>query len=216
MRAAYERGETDEFIQPTLVGEEGRIRDGDAVVFFNFRPDRARQLTRALGEDDFAEFDLGERPRVALTTLTSYQEDWDYPVAFPPARPSLTLASVLAERGIAQLHVAETEKYAHVTYFFNGGEENPYEGEERRLVDSPRDVATYDEKPEMSAEAAADAFVEELGGAATSASASSTSRTRTWSATPATSPRPCAPSRPWTAASAACWRRCTPRAAPAS
>ena len=84
MRAAYERGETDEFIQPTLVGEEGRIRDGDAVVFFNFRPDRARQLTRALGEDDFAEFDRGERPRVALTTLTEYQEDWDYPVAFPP------------------------------------------------------------------------------------------------------------------------------------
>ena len=164
MRAAYERGETDEFIQPTLVGEEGRIRDGDAVVFFNFRPDRARELTRALGEDGFEEFDLGERPRVSLTTLTSYQEDWDYPVAFPPARPSITLASVLAERGIAQLHVAETEKYAHVTYFFNGGEENPYEGEERRLVDSPRDVATYDEKPEMSAEAAADAFVEEWAG----------------------------------------------------
>jgi 2,3-bisphosphoglycerate-independent phosphoglycerate mutase len=160
VRAAYERGETDEFIQPTLVGEEGRIRDGDAVVFFNFRPDRARELTRALGEDDFAEFDRGERPRVALTALTSYQEDWHYPVAFPPARPELTLASVLAERGIAQLHVAETEKYAHVTYFFNGGEEHPYEGEERRLVDSPRDVATYDEKPEMSAEAAAAAFVE--------------------------------------------------------
>ena len=160
VRAAYERGETDEFIQPTRVGEEGRIRDGDAVIFFNFRPDRARQLSRALGEDGFDEFDLGERPRVSLTTLTSYQEDWDYPIMFPPARPDVTLASVLAERGLAQLHVAETEKYAHVTYFFNGGEENPYEGEERRLVDSPRDVATYDEKPEMSAEAAADAFVE--------------------------------------------------------
>ena len=158
--AAYERGETDEFIQPTLVGEEGRIRDGDAVVFFNFRPDRARELTRALGEDDFAEFDRGERPQVALTTLTSYQEDWHYPVAFPPARPEVTLASVLAERGIGQLHVAETEKYAHVTYFFNGGEEHPYEGEERHLVDSPRDVSTYDEKPEMSAEEAAAAFVD--------------------------------------------------------
>jgi 2,3-bisphosphoglycerate-independent phosphoglycerate mutase len=130
------------------------------VIFFNFRPDRARQLTRALGEDGFGEFDLGERPQVSLTTLTSYQEDWDYPIMFPPARPDVTLASVLAERGLAQLHVAETEKYAHVTYFFNGGEEDPYEGEERRLVDSPRDVATYDEKPEMSAEAAADAFVE--------------------------------------------------------
>ena len=160
VRAAYERGETDEFIQPTLVGDEGRIRDGDAVVFFNFRPDRARQMSRALGEGDFGEFDRGDRPRVQLTTLTSYQEDWDYPVAFPPARPEVTLASVLAERGIAQLHVAETEKYAHVTYFFNGGEEDPYEGEERRLVDSPRDVATYDEKPEMSADAAAEAFVE--------------------------------------------------------
>ena len=160
VRAAYERGETDEFIQPTLVGDEGRIRAGDAVIFFNFRPDRARQLSRALGEEDFGEFDRGERPSVRLTTLTSYQEDWDYPVVFPPARPEVTLASVLAERGIAQLHVAETEKYAHVTYFFNGGEEDPYEGEERRLVDSPRDVATYDEKPEMSAEEAAAAFVE--------------------------------------------------------
>jgi 2,3-bisphosphoglycerate-independent phosphoglycerate mutase len=148
VRAAYERGETDEFIVPTLVGDEGRIRDGDSVVFFNFRPDRARQLTQALGKADFR-----------LTTLTQYQEDWDYPVAFPQERPSVTLASTLADRGVAQLHVAETEKYAHVTYFFNGGEEDPYPGEERRLVDSPRDVATYDERPEMSAEAAADAFV---------------------------------------------------------
>jgi 2,3-bisphosphoglycerate-independent phosphoglycerate mutase len=160
VRAAYERGETDEFIVPTAVGEEGRIRDGDSVIFFNFRPDRARQLTRALGEPDFAEFDRGEVPEVNLTTLTEYQEDWSYPVAFPPARPELTLASFLAERGLRQLHVAETEKYAHVTYFFNGGEEDEYPGEERRLVDSPRDVKTYDEKPEMSAEAATDAFVE--------------------------------------------------------
>jgi 2,3-bisphosphoglycerate-independent phosphoglycerate mutase len=148
VRAAYERDETDEFIKPTLVGEEGRIRAGDSAVFFNFRPDRARQLTEALGDD------------VKLTTLTRYREDWDYPVAFPPARPAVTLASTLADRGIAQLHVAETEKYAHVTYFFNGGEEDEYEGEEHRLVDSPRDVPTYDKKPEMSAAAAADAFVE--------------------------------------------------------
>ena len=148
VRAAYERGETDEFIKPTLVGEEGRIRDGDSAIFFNFRPDRARQLTEALGDD------------VKLTTLTQYQEHWDYPVAFPPARPEVTLASTLADRGIAQLHVAETEKYAHVTYFFNGGEEDCYEGEEHRLVDSARDVPTYDKKPEMSAAAAADAFVE--------------------------------------------------------
>jgi 2,3-bisphosphoglycerate-independent phosphoglycerate mutase len=149
VRAAYERGETDEFIKPTLVGDEGRIRDGDSVIFFNFRPDRARQLTTKLDEGR----------DVRLTTLTQYHEDWDYPIAFPPARPELTLASVLAERGVEQLHVAETEKYAHVTYFFNGGEEDPYPGEDRRLVDSPRDVATYDEKPEMSAREAAAAFV---------------------------------------------------------
>jgi 2,3-bisphosphoglycerate-independent phosphoglycerate mutase len=159
VRAAYERDETDEFIKPTVVGEEARIRSGDAVLYFNFRPDRARQLTRALGEPDFNEFDPGDAPEVRLTTLTEYQEDWDYPVAFPPERPQTTLASTLAERGIAQLHVAETEKYAHVTYFFNGGEENPYEGEERYLVDSRRDVPTYDHAPEMSAEAAAAAFV---------------------------------------------------------
>jgi 2,3-bisphosphoglycerate-independent phosphoglycerate mutase len=150
VRKAYERGETDEFIKPTLVGEEGRIRDGDSVIFFNFRPDRARQLTQA----------LDERLDIRLTTLTEYQEGWDYPVAFPPTRPEVTLASVLSERGVDQLHVAETEKYAHVTYFLNGGEEDPYPGEERRLVDSPRDVPTYDKKPEMSADAATDAFVE--------------------------------------------------------
>ncbi|HYZ29184.1 MAG TPA: 2,3-bisphosphoglycerate-independent phosphoglycerate mutase, partial [Thermoleophilaceae bacterium] len=159
VRAAYERDETDEFIKPTVVGDEGRIRPGDAVVFFNFRPDRARQLTRALGEPEFAEFDRGDAPEVRLTTLTEYQEEWDYPTAFPPERPQTTIASTLAERGVAQLHVAETEKYAHVTYFFNGGEETPYKGEERYLVDSPREVPTYDHKPEMSAEAAADAFV---------------------------------------------------------
>jgi 2,3-bisphosphoglycerate-independent phosphoglycerate mutase len=150
VRAAYERGETDEFIKPTLVGEEGRIRPGDQVIFFNFRPDRARQLTEV----------LSKVPDVRITTLTEYQEDWDHPVAFPQERPDVTLASTLAERGLKQLHVAETEKYAHVTYFFNGGEEDPYEGEDRCLVDSPRDVPTYDHKPEMSAREATDAFVE--------------------------------------------------------
>ncbi len=160
VRASYERGETDEFVKPTLVGEEGRIRPGDAVVFFNFRPDRARQLTRALAEPGFDAFDRGEFLAPNYTTLTEYKEEWDYPVAFPPDRPKATLASVLADRDIRQLHVAETEKYAHVTYFFNGGEEDAYAGEERCLVDSPREVPTYDHKPEMSANAAADAFVE--------------------------------------------------------
>jgi 2,3-bisphosphoglycerate-independent phosphoglycerate mutase len=158
VRAGYERGETDEFVKPTVVGEGAPVRDGDSVLFFNFRPDRARQMSRALGERDFAEFDRGAAPEVRLTTLTEYQEEFPYPVAFPPERPATTLAATLAERGVAQLHVAETEKYAHVTYFFNGGEEHPYPGEEHRLVDSPRDVPTYDHRPEMSARAAADAF----------------------------------------------------------
>jgi 2,3-bisphosphoglycerate-independent phosphoglycerate mutase len=149
VRAAYERGETDEFIKPTVVDGDGRIRQDDSVIFFNFRPDRARQMTQKLGEAGFR-----------ITTLTEYNEDWDYPIAFPPARPSVTLASTLADRGKEQLHVAETEKYAHVTYFFNGGEEDEYPGEERELVDSPRDVPTYDKKPEMSAREAAAAFTE--------------------------------------------------------
>jgi 2,3-bisphosphoglycerate-independent phosphoglycerate mutase len=148
VRAAYERDETDEFIVPTLVGEEGHVREGDAVVFFNFRPDRARQLCELIG------------PHVDLTTMTEYHEDWSYQTAFPPERPAVTLASFLAERKVPQLHVAETEKYAHVTYFFNGGEEDPYPGEDRSLVDSPRDVPTYDHKPEMSAHEATASFVE--------------------------------------------------------
>ena len=160
VQAAYDRGETDEFIQPTIVGEPRTVRDGDSVITFNFRPDRMRQLVRTLGEPDFAEFDRRGFPRIHLTTMTRYHEDWDYPVAFPEARPKITLAQVLAERGDRQLHVAETEKYAHVTYFFNGGEEHSYPGEERRLVPSPRDVATYDQKPEMSAQQAAAAFAQ--------------------------------------------------------
>ena len=128
-----------------LVGEEAKIRREDSVIFFNFRPDRARQLTEKLSEHV-------DR----ITTLTEYQEEWDYPVAFPPSRPEVTLAGVLAERGVEQLHVAETEKYAHVTYFFNGGEEPEHEGETLSLVDSPRDVPTYDKKPEMSAYEAAE------------------------------------------------------------
>ncbi|MGI9080738.1 MAG: 2,3-bisphosphoglycerate-independent phosphoglycerate mutase [Thermoleophilaceae bacterium] len=160
VRAAYARGETDEFVKPTLVGGEGCIREGDPVLFLNFRPDRARQLTRALGEPDLLEFDRGTAPAVIFSTLTQYQDDWSYPVAFPPERPQTTLASVLEARVTAQLHMAETEKYAHVTYFFNGGEETPYAGEDRCLVASPRDVPTYDEKPAMSAVEVTDAFVE--------------------------------------------------------
>ncbi len=157
---AYSRDETDEFISPTLVGSEASIRPGDSVIAFNFRPDRMREITRALAEPGFEEFDRGgAQPIERYVTMTSYEEDWDYPVAFPPERPATTLPAVLAEQGARQLHVAETEKYAHVTYFFGGGKEQPYEGERRELVPSPRDVPTYDHKPEMSAAGAADAFV---------------------------------------------------------
>jgi 2,3-bisphosphoglycerate-independent phosphoglycerate mutase len=160
--AAYARGETDEFVEPTLIGgDDARIGPGDSVIAFNFRPDRMRELTRALAEPGFAEFDResGE-PLTRYTTLTEYEEGWPYPVAFPPERPRTTLGRVLASAGAKQLHVAETEKYPHVTYFFNGGEETPLAGETRALVDSPRDVPTYDHKPEMSARAAAAAFTE--------------------------------------------------------
>jgi 2,3-bisphosphoglycerate-independent phosphoglycerate mutase len=160
-KAAYERGETDEFIAPTVVGEDTEIRPGDAVVAFNFRPDRMREITQALADPDFSEIDRGGTPVVErYATMTSYEEDWEYPVLFPPHRPAITLAKVLSDRGLGQLHVAETEKYPHVTYFFNGGEEHPYPGEVRELVPSPRDVPTYDHKPEMSAPEATDAFVE--------------------------------------------------------
>jgi 2,3-bisphosphoglycerate-independent phosphoglycerate mutase len=174
VRDAYERGETDEFIEPTLVGEEARIRPQDGVICFNFRPDRMRQLTRALAEPGFdagrssvGGQDLpgwegrgGAAPIARLTTFTEYEEGWPYPVVFSPERPATTLSAVLAAQGASQLHVAETEKYAHVTYFFNGGEEAPLPGERRELVPSPRDVPTYDHKPQMSAPEAATAFVE--------------------------------------------------------
>jgi 2,3-bisphosphoglycerate-independent phosphoglycerate mutase len=159
-RGSYERGETDEFIRPTVVGDYDGMADGDAVLHFNFRPDRARELVRALGEPDFDEFPRGVAPAIHLTTLTEYRKGWEYPVAFRPQAPAVTLAQVIASEGAEQLHVAETEKYAHVTYFFNGGREEEWEGEERCLVPSVRDVPTYDQRPEMSARAAADEFCE--------------------------------------------------------
>ncbi|HZA88766.1 MAG TPA: 2,3-bisphosphoglycerate-independent phosphoglycerate mutase [Solirubrobacterales bacterium] len=158
VRASHERGETDEFVRPTVIGGYDGVADGDAALFFNFRPDRARQLVRALGEPGFDEFPRGSAPRLHVATMTEYQAEWDYPQAFPPRDPEVTLASVVAGRGERQLHVAETEKYAHVTYFFNGGREQEWAGEDRTLVDSPRDVPTYDKRPEMSAADAAEAF----------------------------------------------------------
>jgi 2,3-bisphosphoglycerate-independent phosphoglycerate mutase len=155
---AYERGETDEFVKPTVIGAYDGVAAGDVGIFINFRPDRAREMTLALAEPGFAEFARAGGPLLELTTMTVYRKGWPYPVAFPEARPKTTLAETISEAGGRQLHVAETEKYAHVTYFFNGGREQEWEGEERHLVDSPRDVPTYDHKPEMSARAAADTF----------------------------------------------------------
>jgi 2,3-bisphosphoglycerate-independent phosphoglycerate mutase len=164
VRASHERGKTDEFVRPTVIGDYDGATEGDAALLFNFRPDRARQLVRALGEPDFDEFPRGIAPRMAVATMTRYRAGWEYPVAFPPSDPEVTLASVLAANGARQLHVAETEKYAHVTYFFNGGREAEWDGEERRLVDSPRDVPTYDHRPEMSATAAQRAFCDKWRG----------------------------------------------------
>jgi len=160
----YRRGETDEFITPTRVGEEGSIRGGDSVISFNFRPDRVREITRALADPDCTEIDRrGAPPVTRYTCLTEYDERWTYPVAFASVRPPITLPRVIAATGGAQLHVAETEKYPHVTYFFGGGEEDPEPGERREVVPSPRDVPTYDHKPQMSAREATAAFVKAWG-----------------------------------------------------
>jgi 2,3-bisphosphoglycerate-independent phosphoglycerate mutase len=161
VRGAYGREETDEFIKPVRVGEEAQIRPGDSVLGLNFRPDRMREITRALADPSFDEIERGGAETVKrYATMTEYEEGWPYPVAFPPSRPATTIGAVIAARGERQLHVAETEKYPHVTYFFNGGDEEAYAGERRELVPSPRDVPTYDYKPAMSAPEAAAAFVE--------------------------------------------------------
>jgi 2,3-bisphosphoglycerate-independent phosphoglycerate mutase len=150
VEASYARGVTDEFIEPVVLPLP-RLTQGDAAIHFNFRPDRARQLSQRLLEEG-----------VDLTTMTRYRDDFDCPVVFEEQFVADTMAEVLAEHGLRQLHVAETEKYAHVTYFFNGGREQEWVGETRILVPSPRDVATYDQKPEMSAAEVVDRFAAEL------------------------------------------------------
>ena len=152
VRASYEAGITDEFIEPLVLPHPRLNLENDTAVFFNFRPDRARQLSERLLEAG-----------ADLTTMTRYREDFDCPVAFPEHVVDQTLAEVLAAQGARQLHLAETEKYAHVTYFFNGGEEREWEGETRILVPSPRDVATYDLKPEMSAAEVEQRFEDAVG-----------------------------------------------------
>src|SRR6185369_13223247 len=155
VESAYARGVTDEFMEPISVRESPSsaarvVAGGDSVVFFNFRADRTRELTRAFFEDPFEGFARSVHPRVLFTTMTEYQAQFGLPAAFPPQSLVNSLPQVLADRGMTNLRIAETEKYAHVTFFFNGGEERVYPGEERILVPSPR-IATYDLKPEMSA-----------------------------------------------------------------
>jgi 2,3-bisphosphoglycerate-independent phosphoglycerate mutase len=149
---SYKRGVTDEFIEPIVLDGHPRLGADDVAIFFNFRPDRARQLAQRLVEAG-----------IDLTTMTRYRADLPCPVAFEEQKVDHTLAEILADNGLTQLHVAETEKYAHVTYFFNGGEEREWEGETRILVPSPRDVPSYDHKPEMSASEVAERFCAEIG-----------------------------------------------------
>ncbi len=160
--AAYERGESDEFITPIAITDpqgapRACIEDGDSVFFFNFRADRARQITRAFTEDDFKEFRRRRIPSLSrYVCMTLYDENFSLPMAFPPVHLEEILGEVISREGLHQLRIAETEKYAHVTYFFNGGEEKPFANEDRCLIPSPREVPTYDHKPEMSAIAVTD------------------------------------------------------------
>jgi 2,3-bisphosphoglycerate-independent phosphoglycerate mutase len=155
VRQSYEQGVTDEFVEPIVIVRQtaevvATLKDGDAVVFFNFRPDRARQLTRALTVPGFNEFDVSDRPKVDFVCFTMYDRTFDLPVAFPPRHHKNVLAEAWANLRVRNYRLAETEKYAHVTYFFNGGVETEFECERRLLVPSPR-IATYDLQPEMSA-----------------------------------------------------------------
>ncbi|MBZ5487385.1 2,3-bisphosphoglycerate-independent phosphoglycerate mutase [Halomonas aquamarina] len=168
LRDAYERGETDEFVAPSSVVHDGNpvtLQDGDAAFFMNFRADRARELTRAFVEPDFAGFSRKACPALAgkgLVMLTQYAADIPAPAAFPPFDLNDTLGEVVAKRGLTQLRIAETEKYPHVTFFFSGGREAEFDGETRILLPSPQDVRTYDEKPEMSAYEITEKLVEAI------------------------------------------------------
>jgi len=164
VQQAYDRGETDEFVLPTVIGDggEGAIQAGDGIIFFNFRPDRARQLTRVFVDPSFSDFARakGFFP-VHFATFTQYDETLPVQVAYAPDFPRNTLGEVVSKAGLQQLRIAETEKYAHVTFFFSGGEEKPFAGEERILIPSPK-VATYDLQPEMSAREVTDRAVQEI------------------------------------------------------
>jgi 2,3-bisphosphoglycerate-independent phosphoglycerate mutase len=167
VRRFYEQGVTDEFMEPIAVltpegAHLGRIEDGDALIFFNFRADRMRQIVTAFKDDDFSGFHRAVHPKTELITMNRYHEDFDLPVLFPPLEVKNHLGEVLSRAGLKQLRIAETEKYAHVTFFFNGGSDTQSPGEERVLIPSPK-VATYDLKPEMSLFEVTDRVLEEIG-----------------------------------------------------
>jgi 2,3-bisphosphoglycerate-independent phosphoglycerate mutase len=169
IQSAYRRGESDEFVKPiAITGTDGRplamIQDQDGIIFFNFRADRAREITRAFTDPAFDGFRRPALPKLCdYVCMTLYDEHFNLPVAFPPNRLEGILGEVISQKGLRQLRIAETEKYAHVTYFFNGGEEKPFAGEDRCLIPSPRDVATYDMKPEMSAAAVTQEVLARIG-----------------------------------------------------
>lgn len=164
---SYDKRETDEFVEPTVIVDEkgqpvSRIQSGDGVIFYNFRADRAREITRAFVDEEFQGFDRGEnRPKVHYVCMTQYDATIDAPVAFPPQNLGNTLGQVLAREKQKQLRIAETEKYAHVTFFFNGGVEEPNDGEDRVLIPSPK-VATYNLQPEMSANEVTEAVIDKI------------------------------------------------------
>ena len=166
IRESYKEKITDEFVLPAVMKDvvpAGLIHDGDGVIFFNFRADRARELTKAITDDSFAEFPRKRRPKLSsYTTMTQYDETFNVPAAYKPREIRRILGEIASQAGVRQLRIAETEKYAHVTYFFNGGEEKESPGEERILIPSPKDVATYDLKPEMSARPVTEALVKYL------------------------------------------------------
>jgi 2,3-bisphosphoglycerate-independent phosphoglycerate mutase len=161
IEAAYAQGETDEFIQPAVLADAVQVESGDSVIFFNFRNDRPRQLAAALSQPDFDKFNLGDYTSATVTCLTEYDPEFLLPIGYAPERPQSTVASVVSRAGYKQLHCAETEKYAHVTYFFNGGKKKPFAGEDHIMINSP-DVPTYDKQPEMSAAEVADTIIEAL------------------------------------------------------
>lgn len=168
---AYAAGQTDEFVKPRVIvpagGQPDLVEDGDGIIFFNFRSDRAREITRAFTQEDFSGFEPPHRPDLAIyVCLTEYDETFDLPVAFPSESYPHLLGEVVAAAGLRQLRIAETEKYAHVTFFFNGGSEVPFAGEDRVLIPSPKEVATYDEKPAMSAPAVTEEVVRRVASGA--------------------------------------------------